>query len=72
MCFFISSKKEYLEEELSSNLKNLSCKKYHFQKLTPFSKENNVLDAAPSNIDDFLCMIHVFLQLCLKGLFGRK
>jgi hypothetical protein len=37
-----------------STLKHLSCKKYSFQNLNQFSQGNNMLDAAVSNIPDFL------------------
>jgi hypothetical protein len=36
------------------HFKNLSCRKDSSQKLTKFSKGNNVQDAAVFNIDDFL------------------
>jgi hypothetical protein len=42
------------ERELISTLKHLSCRKYSFEKLPQFSQGNNVLDAPPSNMDDFL------------------
>jgi hypothetical protein len=32
-----------------STLKQLSCRKYSFQNLKPFSQGNNMLDAAASN-----------------------
>jgi hypothetical protein len=35
-------------------LKTMISRKYSFQKLTQFSKGNNVPDAAASNIDGFL------------------
>jgi hypothetical protein len=35
-------------------LKTMTCRNYSFQNLTQFSQENNVLDAAASNIDGFL------------------
>jgi hypothetical protein len=55
MCFFNSAKYAYLEEiESFSHLKSLMGRQYSFQKLTPFSQGNNVLDAPPSNIDAFL------------------
>jgi hypothetical protein len=37
-----------------SNLKNLSCRKYSFQKLSQLSQGNDVLNATHSNIDAFL------------------
>jgi hypothetical protein len=50
-----SSVLDYLEQrEPISTLENPRCMKYSFQKLTPFSLENNVLNAAASNIDRFL------------------
>ena len=41
-------------------MENPRSKTYSFEKLTQFSQENNVLDAAASNIDLLLGEIHVF------------
>jgi hypothetical protein len=37
------------------SLKNLSCRRYSFQKLTEFSQGNNVLYGEANTIDGFLC-----------------
>jgi hypothetical protein len=50
MSFFISAVEQ---ADPLSTLKYLSFRKYSFQRLTPFSEGNNVLDAAASNIDGF-------------------
>jgi hypothetical protein len=44
----------YHEQEPVSTLKNLSCRKYSFQKLSQFLQGNNVLHDPASNTDDFL------------------
>jgi hypothetical protein len=43
-----------ISNELLSTLKNLSCRKYSFTRLTQFSQGNNVLDDTCCNIDFFL------------------
>jgi hypothetical protein len=56
MCF-LNLEYTYLEEtEPKSTLKNLTCRKYLVQDVivNRFSQGNNMLDAAASNIDDFL------------------
>jgi hypothetical protein len=52
--------------------RNLTCRKYGFQKETQFSPGNNVLDAAASNIDDFFGETHVFLQLSTTAQNGTN
>jgi hypothetical protein len=53
-------------------LKTLTGRKYSFQKLTQFSKGNNVLGAEPSNIDGFLLRdtyvssTHLNMPICNK------
>jgi hypothetical protein len=42
------------QTEPISTLKNLSCRKYSFQKLCQFSQGNNVLDAPASNTSGFI------------------
>jgi hypothetical protein len=55
MCVFNSAEWAYLEQsDLISTLKNVSCMKYSFQKLTEFSKGINVLDDPASNVIGFL------------------
>jgi hypothetical protein len=49
-------------------LKTLIGRKYSFQKLSKFSKGNNVLDALASDTNGFLLRTHVFLQLSWKCL----
>jgi hypothetical protein len=44
----------FKQKEPLSTLKQLSCSKYSFHKLTEFSKGSNVLGAVASNIDGFL------------------
>jgi hypothetical protein len=53
-------------------LKILLCKKYSFQKLTQFSKENNVVDGAASSIAGFLWREHMLPQISCIGLFGAN
>jgi hypothetical protein len=63
MCFFSSAVQAYLEQrEPISTLKNPNCRKYSFQKLTPFSQGNNVLEAAAYNKMVFFGKIHVCLH----------
>jgi hypothetical protein len=38
-------------------LETPTLRKYSFQKLTQFSQGNKVLDASPSNIDDFILRV---------------
>jgi hypothetical protein len=48
-------KRQYLEQtEPMSTMKHISCRKYSFQKLTPFSQGNNVQDGSVSNTHGFL------------------
>jgi hypothetical protein len=55
MCFCKSTLKAYLKQTHPiSTMKMMLCRKYSFQKLTPFSHGNNVLDAAACNIEGFL------------------
>jgi hypothetical protein len=42
------------QRELIASLKNLSCRRYFFKKLTQFSQGNNVLDTPASNSNGFL------------------
>jgi hypothetical protein len=42
------------QEELISNVKNLSCRRNTIQKLTQFSLGNKVIDGTVGNIDGFL------------------
>jgi hypothetical protein len=51
------------KRKMKERKKKVRCKMYFFQKLTQFSKGNNVLDAAACSMDVFLREIHVFLQL---------
>jgi hypothetical protein len=55
-----------------STLRNLTCKKYCFQRDSQFSQGNNVLDAAASNIDGFFGVTHVFLQLSWTAQYGTN
>jgi hypothetical protein len=64
MCLINSAQLAYLEQSDISTVRNLSCRKYFFQKLNQFSQRNNVLDAVASNIDGIFEVIYVFLQLC--------
>jgi hypothetical protein len=54
------------------HLKHLSFRKYSFQKLTEFSKWNNVLHSHASSTDGFLWEILVILQLSWIGLCGAN
>jgi hypothetical protein len=55
MYFFNLAEYAYLKQnEPFFTLKTMICRKCSLQKLTQFSKEKNVLDAATSNIDGFL------------------
>jgi hypothetical protein len=73
MYFFNSPEYAYLEEtEPISTLKNLSCRKYSFQKLTQFSLGNNVLDAPASNTISFLLRETDVSSTQLNSLFGAK
>jgi hypothetical protein len=56
----------------SLHLKNLSCWKYSFQKLTQFAEGKNVLDAPVSNTDGFLSRGTCVSTSQLIGLFGTK
>jgi hypothetical protein len=47
-------------------------RKYSFQKLLLLLHRNNVVDAAASNIDGFLCSDACVLQLSLIRLIGTK
>jgi hypothetical protein len=54
ICFFNSAEYACLEQrEPVSNLNNLSCRRYSFQKLTQFTQGNKVIDATASNTDSF-------------------
>jgi hypothetical protein len=56
MCIFNSTEKACLEQtETISTLKIKCFQNYSFQTLTQFSLGNNVLNAAASTIDYFLC-----------------
>jgi hypothetical protein len=55
MFFSTLAEKAYLEQtEPISNVKQLSGRKYSFQKLNQLSQGNNMLDGAVSNIDGVL------------------
>jgi hypothetical protein len=55
MCFFNSPDYVNLEQNQHiSTLKNVSGRKYYFQKLTQFSQGSKVIDSAASNIGGFL------------------
>jgi hypothetical protein len=55
MCFSNSVEYTYLEKtEHFSTVKQLSCRKYFFHKLSQFSQVNIALDAPVSNIDGYL------------------
>jgi hypothetical protein len=59
----LSAEYAYLcQRELISTLKNLSCRRYSFQKLTQFSQGNNVLDFPASNTDGSLESYMSFLN----------
>jgi hypothetical protein len=73
MCFFNSAEYACLEQRQPvSTLKNLSCRKYSFQKLTQLSQGNNVLDAPAYDTNDFLGEIRLFCQLSWICLFWTK
>jgi hypothetical protein len=56
-----------------STLKNLTCRKNTFQKVTQFSQINNVLDAPDSNTDGFFFSRDTCVfQLSCICLFGTK
>jgi hypothetical protein len=55
MCFFNSAEEAYLDQnDPYSTLKTIICRKYSFQKLTPFSQGSNVPNAPASDMEDFL------------------
>jgi hypothetical protein len=63
VCFINSAvKPTWNKESLSPPWKIPPSKKYSFQKLTQFSRENNLLDAAACNKDVFLREIHGFFN----------
>jgi hypothetical protein len=63
MRFFKLAEYAYFKQtEQTITLKNLSCWKYSFQKLTQFSQGNNLLDATRSNTGGFL-LKYIFPQL---------
>jgi hypothetical protein len=60
------------QNEPNSTLNNLNCRKYYFQKLSQFSKGNNMLVAAASNIDGIFVVVHVFLQLLNRPILFKQ
>jgi hypothetical protein len=73
MCFISSPECVYLEQsEPIPTLKNLSCGKCSFQKLTLFSQGDNVMDTSASNLMVFCQEIHVFLQASWISMFWTK
>jgi hypothetical protein len=60
------------QNEPSSPLKTLVCRKCSFERLIQFSLGNYVLDAATSNIDGFLWCDKCASLSQLSGLFGTK
>jgi hypothetical protein len=71
--FFNSAKEANLEQTAPiSTLKHLSCKKYSFQKLTQFSKENNALGDPATNIDGFVWRDMCVSSITLNSPFRSK